>query len=67
MVPELTPIIGSQPARDVSHKPDGRLPLLSAGMQLPSRPLRELLPILLLGEHGPLEATYKEGVYGRMR
>ena len=30
MVPELTPVLGSQPAGDVSHKPDGRLPLLSA-------------------------------------
>jgi len=29
-VPELIPVLGSQPARDVSHKPDGRLPLLSA-------------------------------------
>jgi len=29
-VPELSPILGSQPAGDVSHKPDGRLPLLSA-------------------------------------
>ena len=29
-VPELTPVLGSQPARDVSHKPGGRLPLLSA-------------------------------------
>ena len=29
-VPELIPIIGSQPAGDVSHKPGGRLPLLSA-------------------------------------
>ena len=28
--PELIPVIGSQPAGDVSHKPDGRLPLLSA-------------------------------------
>jgi len=24
------PVLGSQPARDVSHKPGGRLPLLSA-------------------------------------
>jgi len=63
MVPELTPIIGSQPARDVSHKPDGRLPLLSAGLQLPSR---ELLPILLLCEHGPTKRE-EEGVYGHMR
>ena len=29
-VPELIPVLGSQPADDVSHKPDGRVPLLSA-------------------------------------
>ena len=29
MVPELIPVLGSQPAGDVSHKPGGRLPLLS--------------------------------------
>jgi len=29
-VPELIPALGSQPARDVGHKPGGRLPLLSA-------------------------------------
>ena len=29
-VPELIPDLGSQPAGDVSHKPGGRLPLLSA-------------------------------------
>ena len=28
--PELIPVLGSQPAGDVNHKPDGRLPLLSA-------------------------------------
>jgi len=28
--PELIPVLGSQPANDVSHKPGGRLPLLSA-------------------------------------
>jgi len=27
---ELVPVLGSQPAGDVSHKPGGRLPLLSA-------------------------------------
>jgi len=27
---ELIPILGSQPAGDVSHRPGGRLPLLSA-------------------------------------
>jgi len=30
-VPELIPVLGSQPAGDVSHKPGSRLPLLSAG------------------------------------
>ena len=29
-VPELIPVLGSQPAGDVSHKPGGRLPLPSA-------------------------------------
>ena len=29
-VPELIPVLGSQPAGDVSHKPGGRLPLVSA-------------------------------------
>jgi len=29
-VPELIPILDSQPGGDVSHKPGGRLPLLSA-------------------------------------
>ena len=29
MVPELIPVLGSQPVSDVSHKPGGRLPLLS--------------------------------------
>ena len=30
MVSELIPVLGSQPAGDVSHKPGGRLLLLSA-------------------------------------
>ena len=29
-VPELIPVLGSHPTGDVSHKPGGRLPLLSA-------------------------------------
>jgi len=29
-VPELIPVLGSKTAGDVSHKPGGRLPLLSA-------------------------------------
>ena len=47
-VPELIPVFGSQPAGDVSHKPGGRLPLLSARPVLTPQPLRGLLPILLL-------------------
>jgi len=37
-VPELIPVLGSQPAGDLSHKPGGRLLLLSAtftGLPLP--------------------------------
>jgi len=49
-VPELIPVLGSQPAGDVSHKPDGRLPLLSARPAVTPQPLRRLLAILLLGE-----------------
>ena len=29
-VPELIPVLGSQPAGDACHKPGGRLPLLPA-------------------------------------
>jgi len=29
-VPKLIPAVGSQPAGNMSHKPSGRLPLLSA-------------------------------------
>ena len=49
-VPELIPVLGSQPAGDVSHKPGGRLPLLSARPAVTSQPLRGLLPVSLLGE-----------------
>ena len=38
-VPELIPVLGSQPAGDVSHKPGNRLPLLSPGPQLPFSPI----------------------------
>jgi len=50
MVPELIPVLGSEPAGDVSHKPGGWLTLLSDRLQLPPQPLRELLPISLFGE-----------------
>ena len=46
-VPELILILGSQPAGDMSHKPGGRLPLLSAR---PAVTLATLNPISLLGE-----------------
>ena len=29
-VPELIPVLGSQPAGDLNHEPDGRLSVLSA-------------------------------------
>jgi len=34
MVPELIPVLDSQPAGNVNHKPDGRLPLLSINQAL---------------------------------
>ena len=38
-VPELIPVLGNQPAGDVSHKPGGRLPILSARTAVtPSNP-----------------------------
>jgi len=49
-VSELILVLGSQPAGDMSHKPSGRLPLLSASPELPSQSLRGLLPTSLLGE-----------------
>jgi len=49
-VPELIPVLGSRPAGDVSHKPGGRLPSLSARPAV-TLATRGLLPILLLGEH----------------
>jgi len=38
-VPELIPVLGRQPAGDVNHKPDGRLPLLSARPAVTPQPL----------------------------
>jgi len=49
-VPELIPVLGSQHAGDVNHKPGGRLPLLSSMPELTPQPLRGLLPISLIGE-----------------
>jgi len=45
-VTELIPVLGCQPASNVNHKPDGKLPLLSARPAVtPPQPLRGLLPI----------------------
>jgi len=50
-VPEAIPVLGSQPAGDVSHKPGGiGCHYFPPGPQLLSQPLIPLLPILLLGE-----------------
>ena len=46
-VPELIPVLGSQPAGDVSHKPGGRLPLLSARPAV-TLPLPSPFPSLFL-------------------
>jgi len=49
-VPELIPVVGSQPTGDVSHKPGRMVPLLSVRPTgLPPQPLRGQLPVSLLG------------------
>jgi len=47
---ELIPVLGSQPAGDVSHKPSGRLPLLSARPAVTPATLKRAATSLLLGE-----------------
>ena len=50
-VPQLIPVLGSQSDGDVSHKPDGRLPLLSARPAVtPATLKRAATNFLLLGE-----------------
>jgi len=49
-VPELIPVLGSQPADDVSDKPSGRLPLLSARPAVIPATLKKTVTISLLGE-----------------
>ena len=49
-VQELIPVLGSQPAGDVSHKPGGRLPLISASLAVTPASLKRAATILLLGE-----------------
>ena len=48
-VPELIPVLGDQPAGGVINLAVG-CHYFPPGLQLPSQPLRGLLPILLLGE-----------------
>jgi len=50
-IPELIPVLSSQPAGDVSHKPGGGLPLLSVRPAVtPTTLKRAAIPVLLLGE-----------------
>jgi len=49
-VPELIPVLGSQPAGDVSRYPAVGCHYFPPGLQLPPQPLSGLLPIMLLGE-----------------
>jgi len=49
-VPELIPVLGSQPTSDVSHKPGGRLPLLSARPAVTLATLKRAATNSLLGE-----------------
>ena len=46
----MIPVLGSQPAGDVSHKPDGRLPLLSARLAVASATLKRAATSFALGE-----------------
>ena len=46
----MIPVLGSQPAGDVSHKPGGRLPLLSARPAVTHATLKKAATILLFGE-----------------
>ena len=49
-VPELIPVLGSQPAGDVNHKPAVGCHYFPPGLQLLPQPLRGLLSVSLLGE-----------------
>ena len=60
-VPELIPVLGSQPAGDVSHKPSDRLPLLSARPAVTPATLKRAATILLLGEQS---SAYSKEFFG---
>ena len=50
--PQPIPVLGSQHAGNMSHKPGGRLPLFSARPAVILATLKRALPTLLLGEEG---------------
>ena len=66
-VPKLIPVLCSHPAGDVSHKPGGRLPLLSARPAVTFQDRRPV-PVSLLGEqrHDGCEQVAKD-CYTRQR
>jgi len=49
-VPELIPVLCSQPPDDVSHKPGGRLPLVSARPAVTPATLKRAATSFLLGK-----------------
>jgi len=49
-VPKLIAVFGTQPAGDVSHKPGGKLPLLSARPTVTLATLKRAATMSLLGE-----------------
>ena len=49
---ELIPVLDSQPADDRSHKPCGKLPLLSIRPVVTSQPLDGWYQIILLSDRG---------------
>ena len=53
-VPELIPVLGSQPAGDVSHNPAVGCHYFLPGLQLPSQHLRGLLPVHCLVNRGTM-------------
>ena len=56
-VPQLIPVLGSQPAGDVNHKPGGKLPLLSARPAVTLATLKRAATNFAVGElrHGGCE------------
>jgi len=57
-VPELIPVLGSQPAGDVSHKPGDTLPLLSARPAVTLATLKRVCPDPAGGAYSTLQTSY---------